>query len=80
VSICGNALLAITFLFIGPVPFIYLETKLSVIQGMAGLAGFGYALLVVSSFSRSQKAALALGYRNDISTYIVISGKLRICN
>ena len=67
--------MATAFLFLGPVPFIPLETNLSVIQGMVGLVGFGYALVMVSSFGRAQSAALNLGYVDDINTYIMISGK-----
>ena len=51
--------MAIAFLFLGPVPFIPVETKLSIIQGMVGLVGFGYALVMVSSFGRAQTAAPA---------------------
>ena len=76
ISICGNAAMATAFLFLGPVPFIPLETNLSVIQGMVGLVGFGYALVMVSSFGRAQSAALNLGYVDDINTYIMIAGKV----
>ena len=68
--------MSMAFLFVGPVPFIPIETKLSMIQGMAGLAGFAYASLVVSSFARAQRAAMNLGYADDIDTYIAISGIL----
>ena len=68
--------MSMAFLFVGPVPFIPIETKLSIIQGMAGLAGFAYASLVVSSFARAQRAAINLGYADDIDTYIAISGTL----
>ena len=39
------------------------------------LAGFGNALVMVSSFGRAQSAALDLGYANDTNTYIIISGR-----
>jgi len=74
VSIVGNTSMAIAFLFLGPVPFIPVETQLSIIQGMVGLVGFGYALVMVSSFGRAQSAALSLGYADDLNTYIMISG------
>ena len=67
--------MAIAFLFLGPVPFLPVETKLSIIQGMVAMVGFGYALVMVSSFGRAQSAALKLGYADDINTYIMISGK-----
>ena len=70
--------MALAFVFLGPVPFIPVDTKLSLIQGMVGLVGFGYALVMVSSFGRAQSAALNLGYVDDINTYIMISGNLLI--
>ena len=79
-SICGNVSMAIAFLFVGPVPFIAIETKLSIIQGTAAVLGFAYASIVVSSFGRSQRAALNLGYADDINTYMAISGTLIIVN
>ena len=50
-------------------------TNLRLIQGMVGLVGFGYAMIVPSSFGRAQAAALNLGFDNDLNTYIMISGK-----
>ena len=76
VSIVGNLSMAIAFVFLGPVPFIPVETQLSVIQGMVAMVGFGYALVMVSSFGRAQSAALNLGYADDLNTYIMISGSL----
>ena len=67
--------MSIAFIFIGPLPFVPVETKLSIIQGMVGLVGFGYALVMVSSFGRAQTAALKLGFADDINTYIMISGR-----
>ena len=66
--------MATAFLYVGPVPFISLETSLSVINVMVALVGFGYGLVMVSSFGRSQRAALSLGFADDINTYIMISG------
>ena len=74
VSICGNNAMVIAFLYLGPVPFIHLETSLSVIMAMVALVGFGFALVMVSSFGRTQRAALTLCYANDINTSIMISG------
>ena len=66
--------MATSFLYVGPVPIIPLETSLSVINAMVALVGFGYGLVMVSSFGRSQRAALNLGFADDINTYIMISG------
>ena len=76
VSICGNGVMVTALLYLGPVPFMPLETNLSVIKGMAVLVGMGNGLLMVSSFGRAQSAALNLGYVDDINTYIMISGKV----
>ena len=67
--------MATAFLYLGPVPFMQLETNLSVIKGMAAVVGVGNGLLIVSYFGRTQRAALTLGYADDINTYIIISGK-----
>ena len=74
---CGNGVMAIVFLFVGPVPFLAIQTKLPIIQGMTGLAGFGYASIIISSFGRSQRAAMHLEYADDINTYLAISGNQR---
>ena len=74
VSIVGNTFMAIALLFIGPVPFIHVETQLCLIQGMVGLFGFGQSLVMVSSFGRAQSAALSFGYADELNTYIMISG------
>lgn len=74
VSILGNTCMAVAFLLIGPVPFIDLEPTVPLIQGSIGIAGFGYALVMVSTFGRTQAAALEKGFKDDIETYILISG------
>lgn len=38
------------------------------------LSGFGYALVMVSTFTRSQAGALKHGFEDDIDTYLLISG------
>ena len=67
--------MAIAFLFLGPVPFIPVETKLAIIQGMIGLVGLSHALVGVAAFGRAQSAALSLGYSDDLNTYIMITGE-----
>ena len=41
---------------------------------MMVLGGFAYSLHVCSSFSRAQNKVIAMGYADDINTYIMISG------
>ena len=66
--------MVVTCLFIGPAPFFRLQTRTALIQGMAGLGGVGYALVMVSTFSRAQSEALKKGFADDIETYLMISG------
>ena len=76
VSILGNILLTVAFLLIGPVPFLtnILPTT-SLIQGSAAILGAGYAMVMVSTFGRSQSAAIRNGYNDDLDTYMFISSK-----
>ena len=38
------------------------------------LAGIGIGMVMVSTFGRSQSAAIIIGYNDDIDTYLSISG------
>ena len=74
VSLAGNLLLAIVLTLIGPLPFIHLEPSVSPVQGLMCLVGVGFALVMVSTFSRAQTAPIRLGFHRDLSTYLLISG------
>ena len=49
---------------------------MSVIEGLAGVAGVGYAFVFVSTFSRSHAEVLKKGFLDDIDTYLMISGTI----
>ena len=72
-SIVGNSANAIAFLFFGPVPFIRMDTNVSTIQGGAALFGFGYALLLSSSFKRITNITSKLAYEDNANTNIAIT-------
>ena len=74
ISFIGNIVMAFAFLFVGPAPFLDLKTSTGLIQAMLGLGGFGYAFVMVSTFSRAQKDALKKGFADDIQTHLMISG------
>ena len=74
ISLIGNVVMALSFLFFGPAPFFKVGTSTGLIQGMSCLGGIGYALVMVSTFSRAQSDALKRGFANDIETYLLISG------
>ena len=78
ISWVGNLAMILTCQFIGPAPFFNLPTEMGVIIGMAGLGGTGYALVLVSTFSRAHSEALRKGFSDDIETYLMISGAILI--
>jgi len=41
---------------------------------MVALNGIGDAAVMVSTFGRAQKAAIRIGFKDDIDTYLVCSG------
>ncbi len=69
--------MVIGFLLIGPVPFIKSMAPTTVIiKCLTGILGAGYAMVMVSTFGRSQAAAVRHGYNDDLDTYMFISSKL----
>ena len=78
----GNVCLGSAFLLIGPVPFLtssfHHPTSLSTVIGMVAVFAFGYALVLVSSFNQAEKAAQEIGFKDDIGTYLMISGDLLV--
>ena len=70
----GNVGLVIAFTFIGPLPFISIETSVPLATGCTALVGFSYAFVMVSTFTRAQGAALRNGFAKDTDTYHLISG------
>ena len=75
-SVLGNAMMLTGFLLVGPAPFITsLVPSTGLIKGAAAIMGTGYPLIMVSTFGRSQAAALRNGYHDDLDTYIFISSK-----
>ena len=76
VSITGNMFLTVAFLLIGPVPFLTnLKPTKTLVQCSAAILGSGYAMVMVSTFGRSQSAAIQHGFNSDIDTYMFISSK-----
>ena len=72
-------MLTLGFLFIGPAPFFpdLLPNSLS-IKCSGGILGAGFAMVTVSTFGRSQSAAIMNGYNNDMDTYMFISSNLAL--
>ena len=66
--------MATAFMLIGPIPFLPLSPSVDLTWGAASIIGLGYGMVIVSTFGRSQRAAIKMGYSNDIDTYLIISG------
>lgn len=71
----GNSMLATVYLLIGPVYFMPFGTSLGLIQGCMAIVGLSNGLILVSTYGRSQRAAIRNGYNDDMDTYLIISGK-----
>jgi hypothetical protein len=67
-------LMATAFLLIGPVPFLPLTPTVPLIQASMAICGLGYGMVLVSTFGRSQRAAIRKGFNDDMDTYLIISG------
>ena len=63
------------YLFVGPVTFLDTPLTIPVIYGMTTLAGIGMGSVVVSTFSRFQLALLSNGFKDDLQTYLLMSGE-----
>lgn len=65
---------AISFSFLGPLPWFKLPLKLSIV--LSGFVAFGFSLggLVIPVYSQLNKIALENGYSNDLRTQGLISG------
>ena len=74
ISVFGKIILALGFIFLGPLPFLDIEPQVSLIQGVCAAVGVGYSMGATSSFIRAHSAAMKLGYEDNINTYIMISG------
>ncbi len=76
-SIIGNICLIMGFLFVGPAPlFQDLVPTSQLIKSSGAVLGTGFAMVTVSTFGRSQAAAIRNGYNDDLDTYMFISSKL----
>jgi biotin transporter BioY len=77
----GNVVMLISFIFIGPAPFFgdSLPNSAGLSYVVAVTMGFGFGFVMVSTFTRAYREAMSQGYSDDINTYLVLSGKIVIC-
>ena len=70
-------MMATAFLLIGPVYFVPFETSLGLIQGSMAIIGLSNGFILVSTYGRSQRAAIRNGFNDDMDTYLIISGNVQ---
>ncbi len=73
-SVVGNVLMLVSFSFLGPLPFLPFLPTVPLIMAMCGLAGTGYALIMVASFGRAHRSAMEKGFADNIATSMTITG------
>ncbi len=75
VSILGNVILALSFIFLGPLPSVTIVVpSWQSITITTAFVALGYGAVMVSTFGRAQGAAMRMGFSADIDTYLLISG------
>jgi len=74
VTAIGAVFISISFLFLGPVPFIPLETSFGLCIGSLVLHAIGFAAQLVAGFSVAHREAILNGFPDNLDTYALISG------
>ncbi|CAL8093265.1 unnamed protein product [Orchesella dallaii] len=74
ITLAGAILVTVGFLFIGPVPFIPIETKLWLTCIGLMIQGLGIGAVFVSSFILALRHSIDAGFPDNVATYSVVSG------
>ena len=76
VSLVGNLLSTVCFLFLGPAPFLSFPIpSVPLVYSMIAVSGVANAAIAVSSISRAHKAAVEKGFEDNTDTFFVLSGE-----
>ena len=73
-AIFGNIGMVFVFTFIGPLPFVPVQTTVALVFTCVAIFGMSLAFVAVSTFSRAQVSAAREGFQIDTETYYLISG------
>ncbi|KAK7065899.1 hypothetical protein SK128_024985, partial [Halocaridina rubra] len=74
VTAFGAFAVIISFIFVGPMPFLNLQTTLPVCITALIIHGIGIGAQLVSTFTGAHRDAIANGFPDDLSTYGLVSG------
>ncbi|CAL4108385.1 unnamed protein product, partial [Meganyctiphanes norvegica] len=74
VTLVGSAIVSLSFILIGPVPFIPLQMTLPLVIAALVLHGVGFGAELVATFTGIQQDAISNGFTEGLSTYGLVSG------
>jgi len=74
VSITGSLIIMVSFVTIGPLPFVPIHLSLEVVIASIVFHGVGLAAVMVSGFGMAFKAAVREGFDDGLNTYALVSG------
>jgi len=74
VILFGSVITSISFLLVGPTPFLGIPKSLEVIIVALVLHGIGFGSELVATFSGAHRDAIRNGFPDDLSTYGLVSG------
>lgn len=74
VTTFGAVVVVISFMFVGPMPFLALETTLPLCITSLVIHGVGFGAELVSTFAGAHRDVLANGFPDDLNTYGLVSG------
>ena len=77
ITLLGHLIASVAYILIGPAPFLdgFVSNSVNLSFCVAVMIGMSWSLVGVSSFTRVSRAALRLGYCDDMNTNLNLSGK-----
>ena len=77
-TLIGNTLASVALLFLGPAPFLNINTSIELFKVMVGLDGINLSNIMVSTCRRTILAASNLGYKQNVANTFVLTGTFQI--
>ncbi|KAG7163415.1 MFS-type transporter SLC18B1-like [Homarus americanus] len=74
ITTLGALLVVVAFIFVGPMPFLPLETTIRLCIGALIIHGIGFGAVLVSTFTGAHRDVISNGFPDDLSTYGLVSG------
>ena len=73
-TLIGNSLASLALLFLGPAPFLNIDSNIELLKVMVGLDGMMFSNIMVSTCRRAILAASNLGYVQNLANTFVLAG------